>query len=52
VREAQRLGVSVPFNQAITWLIEGRELHARQLAEQPDIDYAALEADAKKELRP
>jgi 2-dehydropantoate 2-reductase len=52
VREAQALGVPVPFNQTIAWLIEGRELHQRRLVEQPDIDYALLEAQAREEPRP
>ena len=51
VREALALGVPVPFNQAIAWLVEGRELHERRRREQPDIDYAALEAQAR-ESRP
>ena len=52
VREAQALGVPVPFNQAIAWLVEGRDLHERRRVEQPDIDYAALEAKAREEPRP
>lgn len=52
VREAQALGVPVPYNQAIAWLVEGRELHQRRLFEQPDIDYALLEAQAREEPRP
>lgn len=52
VREAQALGVPVPFNQAIAWLVEGRELHERRRREQPDTDYAALEAQAREEPRP
>ncbi|MGD9508856.1 MAG: ketopantoate reductase family protein, partial [Geminicoccaceae bacterium] len=52
VREAQALGIPVPFNQAIAWLVEGRELHQRRLAEEPDIDYALLEAQAREEPRP
>lgn len=52
VREAEALGVPVPFNQAIAWLVEGRDLHERRRREQPDIDYAALEAKAKEEPRP
>lgn len=52
VREARALGVPVPFNQAIAWLVEGRELHERRRVGQPDLDYAALEAQARKEPRP
>ena len=33
---AEALGVPVPFNQAIAWLVEGRELHERRRREQPD----------------
>jgi 2-dehydropantoate 2-reductase len=46
VREAGALGVSVPFNEALTLLIKGRELHEQRRVHEPDIDYAALEAAA------
>ena len=52
VREANALGVPVPYHQAIAWLVECRELHERRRVEQPELDYATLEAEARKEPRP
>jgi 2-dehydropantoate 2-reductase len=52
VREAQDLGVPVPFNEALTLLVKGRELHERRRVGEPGIDYAALEAAAREEARP
>ena len=52
VREAEALGVPVPFNQAIAMLIEGRQLHEQRRVHEPDLDYAALEAAAAREARP
>ena len=52
VREARALGVTVPFNEAIAMLIEGRQLHQQQRVQEPEIDYAALEAVAATEVRP
>jgi 2-dehydropantoate 2-reductase len=52
VREAQAVGVAVPFNEAIALLIEGRQLHEQQRSQGANIDYAALEAAATLEPRP
>lgn len=52
VREADALGVPVPFNEAVALLIEGRQLHEQRRVHEPDLDYAALEAAAALEPRP
>ena len=44
--------MTVPFNEAIAMLIEGRQLHEQQRVQEPAIDYAALEAVAATEVRP
>lgn len=49
VREAKALGLSVPFHEALTLLIKGRELFERRRVHEPGIDYAALEAAAQGE---
>jgi 2-dehydropantoate 2-reductase len=46
VREAAVLGVPVPFNEALTMLVKGRELHERQQASGVVPDWAALEHEA------
>jgi 2-dehydropantoate 2-reductase len=46
VREAAVLGVPVPFNEALTMLVKGRELHERQRASGVVPDWAALEHEA------
>ena len=52
VRLAREVGVPVPFNEALTMLIKGREKSQRQLLHEPPIDYAALERDAASTPRP
>jgi len=44
VREAAGLGIATPYNEALTALLKGRELHQRQLTVEPDLDHAAWEA--------
>jgi 2-dehydropantoate 2-reductase len=46
VREAKALGVPVPFNEALSMLIKGRELRERQRASGIVQDWAALEHEA------
>ncbi|MEZ5670292.1 MAG: ketopantoate reductase family protein [Alphaproteobacteria bacterium] len=46
VREAQALGVAVPFNEALTALVKGREFARMRAVNEPDVDYDALESAA------
>lgn len=46
VREAKALGVPVPFNEALTLLVKGREKAAQQ--SKLNIDYDAVEREAKR----
>lgn len=46
VREGKKLGVSTPFNEAITMLIKGLEKARMQAAHGPAIDYKKLEEEA------
>jgi 2-dehydropantoate 2-reductase len=48
-REGRAVGVPTPFNEAIAMLIKGREKRRMQEASGQTIDYAALEAEAKRE---
>ncbi|MBX6322274.1 MAG: 2-dehydropantoate 2-reductase [Rhodospirillaceae bacterium] len=48
-REGRALGVPTPFNEAIALLIKGLEKRRLQEAAGTAIDYAALEAEAKRE---
>jgi 2-dehydropantoate 2-reductase len=48
-REGKAVGVATPFNEAIAMLIKGREKRRIQEAGGDAIDYAALEAEAKRE---
>lgn len=52
VREGRALGIPTPFNEALTLLIKGRELHMRQTLRGPAPDYAVLEQEAKATPRP
>lgn len=49
VREARGLGMAVPFHEALTLLVKGRELFEHRRVHEPGIDYAALEAAAAQE---
>lgn len=50
VREASRLGISVPYNEAVWAAVSGIDArHARERA-MPQLDEAALEAAARREL--
>jgi 2-dehydropantoate 2-reductase len=46
VREARRLGVPTPYNDALTLLLKGVEVHRAQALRAPAIDYDRLEAEA------
>lgn len=48
VREAQALGVPVPYNEALTALLKGRELHEWRKINEPGIDYDAWEAEVAR----
>lgn len=49
VREARKLGVPAPFNEALSLLIKGREKAAQQAKLPTPIDYDAFEAEVKRE---
>jgi 2-dehydropantoate 2-reductase len=44
VREAQALGLAVPYNESLVALLKGRELLAWRRVNLPDLDYEAWEA--------
>ncbi len=44
VREGTAHGIPMPYNEALTALLRGRELNARQRALEPDLDHAEWEA--------
>lgn len=48
VREARRLGVPTPYNDALTLILKGLEKHRAQTVLGPIIDYDRLEAEAAK----
>jgi 2-dehydropantoate 2-reductase len=48
VREARRLGVPTPYNDALTLLLKGVEVHRAQALRGPAIDYDRLEAEVAK----
>ena len=47
VRLGAELGIPTPYNQAITFMVEAMQHHRIKMRLQPDIDYEALEKDAK-----
>ena len=49
VREAQALGIAVPYNEAVVAIVQGVQKSRRQLLHEGPIDYAALEAAAAEE---
>jgi 2-dehydropantoate 2-reductase len=49
VREARRLGIPTPYNDALTLLLKGVEKHHAQTVRGPAIDYGRLEAEAATE---
>ncbi len=51
VREAQALGIAVPYNEAVVAIVKGVEKSRRQLLHEAPIDYAKLEAAAAGEDR-
>ena len=46
VREARKLGMAVPYNDALTLLLKGLEQHRAQVVHGPAIDYDRLEREA------
>ena len=51
VREARRLGIPTPYNDALSLLLKGVEKHHAQTIRGPAIDYDRLEAEAATEHR-
>src|SRR5438034_1766783 len=49
VREAKRLGIPTPYNDALTLILKGLETHRAQTVRGPAIDYDRLEAEAAKD---
>ena len=50
VREARLLGVPTPYNEALTALLKGRELHQQRAVHEPELDYNAWESEVQAEL--
>jgi 2-dehydropantoate 2-reductase len=48
VRLGAELGISTPYNQAITWMVQSVEHHRMFAAAHPDFDYPAAERAAKE----
>ncbi|MBM3490989.1 MAG: 2-dehydropantoate 2-reductase [Alphaproteobacteria bacterium] len=48
VREGQRLSVTTPYNEAVTLLVKGLEMHRQRAVHGPQLDYAQVEAAAGK----
>ena len=44
LREAEALGLKLPYNEALVALLKGRELHQQRAIHEPDLDYDAWEA--------
>ena len=49
VRESHKLGLSAPYNEALTALLKGREQDAIRRRENPALDYDAWEAEVAAE---
>jgi 2-dehydropantoate 2-reductase len=49
IREAQALGMPVPYNEAVVAIVKGVEKSRRQLLHEPPRDYTRLEAEAQAE---
>ncbi|MFQ5972293.1 MAG: ketopantoate reductase family protein, partial [Alphaproteobacteria bacterium] len=49
VEEARKLGLSAPYNEALTLLTKGVERHRIRVVHEPPLDYDELEAEAKAE---
>ena len=49
VREAKKLGISVPFNEALVFTVKARETAMTETAKGVEKDYAKLEAEAEAE---
>ena len=50
VREAKAIGVPTPFNEALTMMVKAREAAVAEAASGIERDYAAMEAEADKEM--
>ena len=49
IREAKKLGIPTPYNEALVALLKGRELSQMRAIHEPELDYDAWEADIQKE---
>ena len=49
VREAKKLGISVPFNEALVFMVKARETAMTETAKGVEKDYVKLEAEAEAE---
>ena len=47
LREARSLGIATPYNEALTALLKGRELHRQRAVHEPDLDYQAWECEVQ-----
>ena len=47
MRVGAELGIPTPYNQAITFMVEAMQHHRIRQRLQPDIDYEAMEKEAK-----
>ncbi|MGI9491789.1 MAG: ketopantoate reductase family protein, partial [Geminicoccaceae bacterium] len=43
IREAEKLGIPTPYNEALVALLKGREQSQERLIHEPDFDYGAWE---------
>jgi 2-dehydropantoate 2-reductase len=44
LREAEKLGIATPYNEALVALLKGREVSRMRAVHEPDLDYDAWEA--------
>jgi len=51
VEEGQALGIATPYNDAVACLLKGVEHKRREVAGRSEADYAALEQQARHEMR-
>ncbi len=51
VREAEALGLAVPYNEAVVAIVKGLEKSRMQLLHEPARDYKKLEEEAEEEVR-
>jgi 2-dehydropantoate 2-reductase len=48
LREAEKLGIATPYNEALVALLKGREMSRMRAVHEPDLDYDAWEARIAK----